>query len=121
MKHVFSATIIVVGLIMYMSGVGRLYLIFTDNGVSVFLIVVGGIATLTGIRMQRASGDSRFGISKALGIISFFVFIVCALIALVALFFGIGMSAFVIVFSLGCSMVAALIQVMMEQTREQAS
>lgn len=121
MKYVFSTTIIIIGLLMYAGGVGSFYLTAPEQGISHFLMVVGGLTTLIGVRMLRASSNTNSGIAKALGLISFFVFIGCTLIGLVTIFNDTGVSMFVIVFSLGCAMLTALIQGLMEQPREQVT
>ena len=119
MRHVFSATIIVIGLLNYAGGVGSIYLIGPEQGISHFLMVLGGLTTLFGLRIQRSYSDPKLNLTKSLGLVSFFVFIGCTVLALAMIFASTDVSMFVMVFSMGCAMLTALIQGMLEQTREQ--
>src|SRR5688572_27971351 len=113
MRQVFSTTIVAVGLIMFVVGVGSFFIIVPDESTSRFLLLLGGLATLIGIRMYSPS-ISQPSLIKALPIISFFVFIGSTLIALITIFRDTGVSMLIAVFSLGCAILTALIYPMME-------
>lgn len=118
MKNIFSTTIILLSLMMYVFGVGSCLLAVPEEGISRFLMLVGGFTTLIGIRMQQVSNTPHITLPKALALISFFVFIGCTVIALLTIFTETSASMLVTLFSLGCAILTALIHGVMELTAE---
>ena len=118
MKHIFSTTIILLSLMMYVFGVGSCLLAVPEEGISRFLMLLGGFTTLIGIRMQRVSHTPQITFPKVLALISFFVFVGGTVIALITIFRETSASMIVIVFSLGCAILTAVIHGVMELAAE---
>src|SRR5689334_3241752 len=115
-KHIFSTSIILTGLVIFIVGVGSFFLSEpTQAGISQFLVLLGGITALIGVRMVRSASFEKLVFAKIITIVCFFVFIGSTMLAIVTIFREAGIGIFLALFSIGCAILTAMIQLMIEQ------